>query len=281
MSLFLLQFRFELIKLFARKRTYVGFISFLAAEALIFSLLHLPGVKRSLAHLMEKSGYLFHDLYTGPTLAFIMLSYTVVLLGGLYLALVSGDMMAKEVEDGTLRMILCRPVARHRILCLKYLACIVYTFTLCLFIVASSLLMSILFQGTGTLLVYAPFEDIFSVFPFGEGMLRFAGASIALSVGMLTVSTLAFALSCLNVKPATATIVTISILFVDSIIRNIPYFQSIEPYCLSTNIGQWVHMFDGFVPWQQIASSFLFLAAVNGTLLAAAGIVFSLRDFKS
>ena len=98
---------------------------------------------------------------------------------------------------------------------------------------------------------------------------------------MLTVSTLGFALSCLNLKPATATIITISILFIDSIIRNIPYFRSIEPYCLSANIGQWSLLFDGFIPWERIAASFLFLAAVNGTLLAAAAVVFSLRDFKS
>jgi ABC-2 type transport system permease protein len=141
--------------------------------------------------------------------------------------------------------------------------------------------MSIVFQGTGNLFVYAPFEGIFSVFSFGEGMLRFAGAAVALGIGMLTVSTLAFTLSCLNVKPATATIVTISILFIDSIIRGIPYFKSVAPYCLSTNIGQWVLLFDGYIPWEKIAASFLFLAAVNGTLLAGAGIAFSLRDFKS
>ena len=81
MNLFLLQLWFELTKLFARKRTYVGFIAFVAAEGLIFHLLHLAQVKKSLAILMQRSGYLFTDLYTGPTLAFLMLYYTVVLLG--------------------------------------------------------------------------------------------------------------------------------------------------------------------------------------------------------
>ena len=281
MNLFLFQLRLELTKLFARKRTYVGFIAFLAAETLIFSLLHLQGVKHSLEFLMKRSGYLFQDLYTGPTLAFLILSYTVLLLGPLYLALVGGDLMAKEVEDGTLRMILCRPVTRHRILCLKYLACVVYTFALSLFIVGSSLIVGLLFQGAGDLWVYAPLEGIFSVFPFREGMLRFAGAGVALGFGLLTISTLGFALSCLNVKPATATIVTLSVLFIDSLVRTIPFFRDIEPYCLTANIGQWVLLFADHIPWAQIVSSFLFLAAINGTLLAAAAVVLSLRDFKS
>jgi ABC-2 type transport system permease protein len=281
MSLFSLQLYHELEKLFARKRTYVGFIVFLAAEFLIFGLLHLPGVRRSMAILVQRNGYLFEDLYTGPTLAYIMLSSTVILLGSLYLALVAGDLMAKEVEDGTLRMILCRPVGRERLLGLKYMACVVYTFALSFFIVGSSVLVGILFQGAGNLFVYAPFDGIFSVFSFEEGLLRFAGAAVVLGAGMLTISTLGFTLSCLNMKPATATIITLSALFVDTIIRSIPYFKSIEPYCLSTNIGQWVHLFDGYVPWAQIASSLLFLGAIDGTLIVAAIIVFSLRDFKS
>jgi len=48
----------------------------------------------------------------------------------LYLALVAGDVVAKEVEDGTLRMILCRPVSRLRVGLLKYAACVLYTFVL-------------------------------------------------------------------------------------------------------------------------------------------------------
>jgi ABC-2 type transport system permease protein len=281
MSLFLLQSRLELIKLFVRKRTYVGFIVFLLAEALIFGLLHLPGVKRSMAFLIRRSGYLFSDLYTGPTLSFLMLSYTAFLLGGLYLALVSGDLIAKEVEDGTLRMILCRPVGRARVLLLKYFACVIYTFTLSFFIVGSSILMGILFQGTGSLLVYAPFDGIFSVFSFGEGLQRFAGAAVVLGIGMLTISTLGFALSCLNMKPATATIITLSVLFVDSIVHTIPYFKDIQPYCLSANIGIWVHLFDDFISWARIGSSLLFLLAIDITLLVGAAVAFSLRDFKS
>jgi ABC-2 type transport system permease protein len=39
MSTFLQQFRFELLKLFARKRTYFGFGAFLAVELLILLLL--------------------------------------------------------------------------------------------------------------------------------------------------------------------------------------------------------------------------------------------------
>ena len=68
--------------------------------------------------------------FSGATLGLLMLMWTTFLLGALYLALVAGDVVAKEVEDGTLRMILCRPISRLRVGFLKYSACVLYTFAL-------------------------------------------------------------------------------------------------------------------------------------------------------
>ncbi len=56
MSLFLLQMRGELIKLFARKRTYLGFGVFLGVEALILILWQLPRGQRWMQRMIEQSG---------------------------------------------------------------------------------------------------------------------------------------------------------------------------------------------------------------------------------
>ena len=47
MSLFFLQLRGELWKLFARKRTYIGFGAFFVLEGVILILFQLPKVQRS------------------------------------------------------------------------------------------------------------------------------------------------------------------------------------------------------------------------------------------
>ena len=52
MSLFLLQLRGELWKLFARKRTYLGFGVFLGVETLILFLWQLPGGQRWMRRLI-------------------------------------------------------------------------------------------------------------------------------------------------------------------------------------------------------------------------------------
>ena len=146
---FLHQFRGELLKLFARKRTYIGFGAFLGVEVIILFLLNLPKVRGALARVIEDSGYPAGEYLSGLTLGFFVLLWSVFLLGALYLALVAGDVVGKEVEDGTLRMMLCRPVSRSRILLLKICAVAVYSFALTWFVGITALVVGLLHSGAG------------------------------------------------------------------------------------------------------------------------------------
>lgn len=138
--MFATQLKNELLKLFARKRTHIGFGAFLVVQLLILAMLQLPKAKRAFAQLLTSNGYLPEEYYAGLTLGLLIIVFTISLLGGLYVALVGGDVVAKEVEDGTLRMILCRPISRLRLLTVKWLACVIYTFSLMLFLGVTSLL---------------------------------------------------------------------------------------------------------------------------------------------
>ncbi len=57
MNLFWLQLRGETRKLFARKRTFIGFGAFLVFEIVVLFLLRLPPVQRSLSGAIERMGY--------------------------------------------------------------------------------------------------------------------------------------------------------------------------------------------------------------------------------
>ena len=156
MPLFLTQLRFELLKMFSRKRTYIGFGAFLRMEALVLFIFNLPKPKASFRRLIEQNGYGFDEYYSGFTLAMLIVLWTTTLLGSLYLALVAGDLMAKEIEEGTMRMLLCRPISRLRVTLLKYLAAIIYTFVLIGFIGVTALLAGLAYRGFGGLFVVDP-----------------------------------------------------------------------------------------------------------------------------
>lgn len=281
MTLFAYQLRNELLKLFARKRTYIGFGAFLLVEGIVLFLLNLPKPKAAFRRMIEDNGYAFERYFSGLTLGMMMLMWTTFLLGALYLALVGGDVVAKEVEDGTLRMMLCRPIARARLLGLKYLACGAYTFALVIFVGLSALGTGILFKGLGGLFVFAPLERIFALHELGPGLGRYGAALPLLALCLLTVTSLAFLFSCLNVKPAAATILTLSLFFFDSIFRNVPYFESLRPYFLTTHMAAWMRVLEPAIAWRVMAVDYAYLLAIDATLFLVAAAIFERRDFKA
>lgn len=268
-------------KLFARKRTYIGFGAFLAVELVVLVLLRLPRVQQALERLLDRSGYLPAEYISGLTLGLIITLSTVFLLGALYLALVAGDVVGKEVEEGTMRMMLVRPASRSRILTLKLVACILYTVILTIFIASSAVAAGTLHAGGGGLFVYAPFEGVFAVYGAREGALRLMLSLPFLAASLLTITCLGFCFSCMKMKPAAATIVTLSVLFVDTILKNIPFFSTIRDWFLTAKMTAWVGIFEYRIPWEAMLGQYAWLAAINATLIVIGYAAFQSRDFKS
>ncbi len=281
MSLFLLQLRGELWKLFARKRTYLGFGVFLAVEILVLVLCELPLGQRGLRRAIERLGGGFDQYFSGLTLAMIMVPLTIILLGALFLCLVGGDIVAKEVEDGTMRMTLCRPVSRVRVLAFKYSACVIYTVVLVFFIGLSALGAATLVRGNGGLFFAAPEEGLVVLYDFSNGLRRYLTALPCISLSLLTITTFSFHLSCWNMKPAAATIAAICLFFVDWILHFLPYFETYHPYMMTTHMSTWLNCFRQIVPWQKMVEDYAYLIGLDASFLILGALVFCSRDFKS
>jgi ABC-2 type transport system permease protein len=278
--LFLTQLRFELLKMFSRKRTYIGFAAFLFMEGIIMFFLSLPKPKAHLRHLIEQNGYGFDDYYSGTTLAMLILLWTTTLLGSLYLALVAGDLVAKEVEDGTMRMLLCRPISRIRVTVLKYLSAVIYTFVLVEFIGLTALLAGLAYRGYGGLFVMAPEEGIFALIAPARGLRLYLEAIPLLALSMTTISSIGFLFSCCNMKPAAASIVTLSVIFLDFIFRGIPYFESLHPFFITTHLAAWMHIYESYPPWWRMTKDYCYLVGLDITCLILGSAIFLERDLK-
>jgi ABC-2 type transport system permease protein len=285
MKLFFRQFRAELTKLFARKRTWMGFAAFFALELLIFLRLQFDGARgwfqngfnRNLAG-MEG---MFEQYYGGLSMAFYVLAATVFLLGSVFLALVGGDIVSKEVEDGTLRMSLCRPVSRTRILAIKYLTTWVYTFSLIFFIGLSALATGVVLKGLGGLFAFVPQHELVAVFEKWEGLSRYLAGLLWHTISMATITTIAFLFSCFNAKPAAATVLTLTVSLTDYILGQMPQFESFRPYLMTPHMSTWINVFRDPIPWAKMAEDYLFLVGLNATFVVVGMAVFCRRDFKS
>jgi ABC-2 type transport system permease protein len=131
------------------------------------------------------------------------------------------------------------------------------------------------------LFVFAPLEGVFALYEKGPGLARYLGSLPLLGLSLLSVTSLGFALSCFNMKPAAATITTLSYVTVDFIFKGIPYFESVKEWFLTTHMATWTNIYRAHIPWPQIAEDYSYLLAVDFTLVILAIVNFHLRNFKS
>ena len=130
--MFLAQLKNELWKLFGKKRTYIGFGAFVLVQTIMLLMFKYTRWQTQLERLLSGNGYLASEYISALTVALVMLLPQVALLMPLYVTLVGGDLVAKEAEDGTLRMILSRPISRLRLLQVKWIAGIIFAAVLTL-----------------------------------------------------------------------------------------------------------------------------------------------------
>jgi ABC-2 type transport system permease protein len=199
----------------------------------------------------------------------------------LYVALIGGDLVAKEAEDGTLRMILARPVSRARLLLVKWVAGGVFSVALVAALGAFGLAFAGLYFPWGGLFVWMPERAIFSVFDADNGLWHYVMAHVMLVTHAGSIMGLAFMFSCFNVKPAAATILALSILFVSFILEHIPYFKDYVNWFFTYHLHLWQLMFAERVPWWRVAESLSLLVGFNVTFLAVGLTAFQVRDIKS
>ena len=278
--MFLAQLKNELWKLFGKKRTYIGFGAFLLAQTAMLLAFKYTHWQSDFEKLLNGYGYLATEFISVLTVSVVMLIPQIMLLMPLYATLVGGDLVAKEAEDGTLRMILSRPISRIRLLFVKWGAGIIFSVALVLALGLTAMgFASLLFPWKG-MFVFSP-GQAFCVLTAHEGLVRFVFSLLFMAVNASVMMSVAFMFSCFNMKPAAATILALSFLFVSMVMENIPFFGRYEDLFITHHFKCWLLIFRYPAPWGQICQSEIVLFAVSATAFVIGALAFQVRDFKS
>ncbi len=280
MILFFQQWYGELLKLFARKRTYIGFGAFVALQIIIFLLIKKFGLptQRLIAGAGESVDYYLSAL----TVASFVVGVSVFLLGALFLSLVAGDIVAKEGEDGHMRLLLARPVSRFRLLLLKYLTCTGYAVFLIQFLAWTAFLLGLLLRGWGGgFFAIVPEVSVVAFYDWVPGLQRYLLSSLFLGVSMTTISSIAFFLSCFRIKPAAATIGALTYVLVDFIMRTSGFMDSYQHLLITQHMASWGRVLAETIDWTLVLRGYAIILAVNLTLFTLGYAVFESRDLKS
>ncbi len=282
--MFLLQLRSELAKLFGKKRTYIGFGVFLLAQNLMLLAFRFSNWQKGTAKLLESNGYLATEFISALTVAVVMLIPQILLLMPLYVMLVGGDLVAKEAEDGTLRMILSRPISRFRLLFIKWVTGVIFATILVISLGVMALLFaSFWFEWKG-MFVFIPMpggSPIFNVLDATDGLKFYALAHVMLAVNACTMLSLSFMFSCFNMKPAAATVLAMSFLLLSLVMEAMPFFEEWKEFALTHHFRAWVLVFTKPMQLAQMAEALCVLAAVNVTAFIIGTTHFHMRDIKS
>ena len=270
----------ELWKLFGKKRTYIGFGAFVVAQTAMLLFFRSTNVQRNMERLLAGNGYLAEQYISALTVSVFMLAPQIILLMPLYAALVGGDLVAKEAEDGTLRMILSRPISRFRLLLVKWLAGAIFSAVLVIVLGGTALLLARIWFPWRGMFVSWP-GIVFNVMSAHDGFVLYLWSHLILALNASVILGFGFMFSCFNMKPAAATILALSFLFISFVMEQIPFFENYREWLLTYHFHAWLCVFAQPLPWYRIAESLSVLLAVNATTFLVGVAGFQSRDIKS
>lgn len=268
----------ELLKIFKKWRTYIGFLAIAVLVPLVQISLHFEGDSfiNSMTRRLQDSFMISGNLLNGYLIGHLILNSLFIHIPFL-IVLVGGDLLAGEATAGTFRLLLTRPVSRFKILTSKFIAGIIYTGGLLLFLAIMSLGVSLLFFGTGDLIVFTGKIVIFSQ---DDLLWRFLYAYGFAFVSMSTVFALSFLASSLvenAIGPIVASMSVIIILLILSAL-NIEIINAIRPYLFIWHMNGWNEFFNYQIDYGSIFNSIKILLSYTIGFFAISCFVFIKKD---
>lgn len=260
-------YRWELRKLRAQKRTYLG-LGAATAVPLIFivALLTGGGGPNDVPF-----GRYVRD--TGLAIPLVGLLFSSIWLFPLITSLVAGDIVASEDNHGTLKTILTRSTERSQIFAGKLLAALSYALVALVLFVVVGLVVGGLIWGFDPLTTLSGTHV-----SAGRGMVLIAGASLIYFIPMIAIAAIAILLSTVTHNSAAAVVGTLIASFVMQLLAVISALDFLKPYLLSTQFDAWQGLLRDPADWAPIVRAAWVSALYAIPALGWAFVAFLRRD---
>jgi ABC-2 type transport system permease protein len=284
----------ELYKIFKKPRTYLAFGAITALIGVIQLGLMVDGkeytdfVMADFANQFSVDGKILNGYFICYVILQLLLVHVPLLI-----ALIAADMISGEANMGTLRLLLTKPQSRTAIVTAKFLASVIYTLLLLIWIAVMGLFLSMWLFGTDDLFLMK--SSYVVIVKESDVFWRYAGAFCFAALAMVTVAALGFFLSFFAENSIGPIVATMSVIIVFTILStmNIPIFNVIKPYLFTTHMITWKEFFDFKVndaneaiigsiqyPEKIIRSSVVLLVHIVG-FAGAAILLFRKKDILS
>ena len=207
--------RSELRLAISRRRNQAGLLVLAAVPVLMAIAIRINGVRHREGR-SDGAGFVDQITANGLFVPFATLTLELTLFLPLALAMVSGDAIAGEAHQGTLRYLLTVPVARTRLLAVKYLALVVGAFVAVGVVLLAGLGIGVALFGAHPMLTLSGTE-----ISVGQGLWRLALSGLYVVAGLCAFAAIGLFLSTLTEQPIAVTVaglvVTSAMWIVDAI----------------------------------------------------------------
>jgi ABC-2 type transport system permease protein len=259
-------YRWELLKLTRQIRTYLG-LGLMIVLPLIFV------VFESLHHGHNRNDNIFATEITQSGLATPVLM--LLFMSGFFLplaaALVSGDILANEDGNGTLKTILTRSVDRGQVFAAKALAAMTYAATAVFLAAAVATVAGVVSWGFHSVRTFSG-----TVVSAPEALLLVFAANAVYLVPLFALVGIGVLLSTATRNSAAAVVGTIGLVILLFIVAQIPGLEGIQPYLLTEQLQNWQGLLRTPTDWAPIAHS-AWVCALYGVPALVAGYLVLLR----
>jgi ABC-2 type transport system permease protein len=190
--------------------------------------------------------------------------------------LLSGETIASEASNGTLRYLVARPVGRARLVLSKYASVMALLAMAIVWIGLVGLVAGIIAFGTGPLPTLSG-----TTLSGGPALLRIGAAGLYVLLGMAGLAAIGVFISTLTDSGPGATVATVAIAVTSQILDNLSSLRAIHPYLISHRWLAFVDLFRAPVEWNGMTLGLALDAAYAAVFLAAALAVFGRKDVVS
>jgi ABC-2 type transport system permease protein len=290
----------ELYKISKRPRTYIAFAS-IAAIIFIFHGAFKADGSSYLNMLLQTAGDTFDvdrlKIINGNFMCYLILN-TLLLQIPILVALIAGDAISGEANMGTLRLLLTKPISRSRIIGIKFIASVIYTMALLIFMALLGLFMSKLIFGVDDMLIFRVNGESSEIAQITKDdiLWRYFCAFGYATVALTVIAALALLLSVFAENSIGPIITTVCIVIVCTIISNmnVPIIdRTIKPFLFTSYLVGWKGFFyiavdEENIPikgsiedWPAIRNSLYILLLHIGIFFGASVFFFRRKDVMS
>jgi ABC-2 type transport system permease protein len=263
-------YEWELAKLMAQKRTYLGLLSAMLVPVVFVVVLLIQSGGPTQVPL----GRYIRE--TGLAVPFVVLFFMSIWGLPLITALVAGDIVAAESHNGTLKTILTRSRERGEIFTGKVLAALTYTFVVVFAMGIVGLVAGSLAWGFHPLTSLSG-TKVSATHGFGLLVASLAVYALALA----GVAAFGLLLSTVTRNSAASVVGTLMFALLMQLLGVLPGTESIRPYLLGTQFEAWHGFLRTPADWTPVIRALWVCSLYLALPLIAAYLVFLRRDVAS